>query len=473
MGISALNADDVKVSEFGAIPDAKTDNTSAIQSAIDKCTTTGGGEVFFDKKGVYLSATINLKDNVIINIPQGATLKGLKTSAYKKALIVADGVKNIGVIGKGTINGTGKDWFENKDGKIKPISPRPFLLRFNNSKNIKVEDVFMTAPAGWTFHLYACEDVFITRIKLHGHANYNNDGLDIMGKNIIISDCHIDSFDDAIVIKNLDPKYQVENITITNCILRSCASALKIGTETRGSFKNIVASNCVIGEPSECNYFYEYRKGFAERFGISPKRLNSGGIVLTTVDGGQLENVKISGITMSDVQVPICIRVGHRNRGNSPDINSGARNIIISDIIAKSESWIASSISSIPNHQLENVSIKNCMFLLKAGASSEMLDTAMTEKINENPKNVPGPKVFGRILPASAFYIRHANNVEIGNVTIQYWNGTEKRPPFFADDVSNLKIKNCLYEKSKSETFAKILENCKGTIIEGNTEIQK
>src|SRR5213596_3918235 len=65
---------------------------------------------------------------------------------------------------------------------------------------------------------------------------------------------------------------------------------IKFGTESNGGFRNVTISNCVI---EDCR-----------------------GIALETVDGGLLEDVSISNITMRGVtDVPLFIRLGRRMRG--------------------------------------------------------------------------------------------------------------------------------------------------------------
>ena len=51
------------ISDFGAIGDGKTLNTTAIQSAIEACAEQGGGTVVL-KSGVYLSGSITLKSGI-------------------------------------------------------------------------------------------------------------------------------------------------------------------------------------------------------------------------------------------------------------------------------------------------------------------------------------------------------------------------------------------------------------------------
>lgn len=97
--------------------------------------------------------------------------------------------------------------------------------------------------------------MFLCRgIKIYAHTNWNNDGIDIDGKNVVVSDCIIDCDDDAVCLKSDDDKFVVENVSITNCIIASNCNPIKFGTASRVGFKNIAISNCIIRAASEPTY---------------------------------------------------------------------------------------------------------------------------------------------------------------------------------------------------------------------------
>ncbi len=156
-----------------------------------------------------------------------------------------------------------------------------------------VEDVHLQNSAMWMQHYLACDHVHIRGIRVSNHVNGNNDGIDIDGcHDVLVSNCIIDSDDDAICLKATSPRSN-ENVTITNCVLSSVCNALKMGTESTGGCKNLTVSNCAIHKPGGA------RRGIA-------------GIALEIVDGGNLDRVTISNITIDGYLSPIFLRLGNR-----------------------------------------------------------------------------------------------------------------------------------------------------------------
>ncbi len=451
---SLVSAKNIDITTLGAKGDGITLNSQIIQKAIDDCAASGGGKVTIPA-GTFLSGTVNLKNNVNLFLEQGAVLKGSTVIAdYKSegptyALIMAANVHHISVTGLGTIDGNGKDPnYQHGEGAPK----RPMLIFFLNCKEILVENVSLINPAFWTQKYMGCENVKILGISVYAHSNWNNDGIDMDSKNVLIANCVFDSNDDAICLKS-ERKEPCENVTITNCTAASNCNAIKFGTGSSGGFVNISVSNVVIHKASEDNIW----KWQSRLKNIMNPNTVLAGIALESVDGGIIDHVNIDNITMKDVQTPIFLRLGSRHLpvGSLQNINIG-------NIVATSESNMCNLISGVLGYNVKNVFIHDLILINRAKGT---INNEIA-KISENPKGYPENRMFGTELPASGFFIRHAETIKLKNIYLQTPVG-EVRPFLVADDVKNLMLDDVGIEKAEETPYQNIyhLRNVEQAII--------
>ena len=243
----------VNVLDHGAVGDGVRMNTTAIQSAVDACSKRGGA-VFFPP-GAYLSGTIVLKSGVTLHLSPGSVLRGSTRLAdypsrvpamrsyadnyTDKSLIYAENVHDVGIEGRGVIDGQGGAF--KGDYKL-----RPYTLRFIGCRNVWVSDVALRDSPMWVQHYLGCENVSIRGVEVRSRVNLNNDGIDIDScERVRISDCDVWTGDDSIVLKSTTAR-PCKDVVITNCILSSLCNALKMGTESNGGFENTAISNCTI-----------------------------------------------------------------------------------------------------------------------------------------------------------------------------------------------------------------------------------
>ena len=433
------------VTDFGAIGDGVTLNTTAIQSAIDACAEAGGGKVVLTA-GTYLTGTVLMKSNVELHFAHNSTLLGStrhkdyplqplpKYRSHKDqlggfyALIYAEGVENISLTGSGTIDGQGKLQISRPNPVAGDIDGRPRNILFISCKNILVEGIHLRNSGVWNQHYLNCEDVKIDKISVYNHSNRNNDGIDIDGCcRVILSNSIIDSDDDGITLKSTGAA-ACEDIVITNCVVSSFCNAIKAGTESSGGFKNISISNCVV-KPSRSK---------EEPFFKTPK-IGITGLSLIIVDGGTMEGITVSNLTIYGTMAPIYIRLGNRARRYTAGISEPkigkVQNISISNVVAYGAGSWGSSITGIPGYPVKNISLNNIQLFTSGGVK----ESDFNKDVTEDEKGYPQPSVWEN-LPSSGLFIRHAKNISVTNLMLGT-KETDVRVPIIVEDVSALQIK--------------------------------
>lgn len=447
--------------DYGATGDGTALDTAAINRAIDACHAAGGGVVYLGP-GTYLSGTVILQSNVTLYLEAGAILLGSKNiadyapqagppaggDAGQNHLIFARDAENVGLAGPGRIDGQGPAfWTQRTDHKPLPPEeawrdniahnwtkldrPSP-MLEFYNCKNLRIEDVRIHNSPGWTLRPINCDNVFIRGIYIKNPVyGPNCDGIDpTCCHNLFISDCLIDTGDDAICLKSENPyggELRVsKNITITNCVISGCCNGIKFGTATHGGYENVVITNCVI---------------FNEDVPL-PERIECG-IAIEMVDGGWIDGVLISNIRMQRARTPIFIRRG--NRRSRPDGTPGTvRGIMIENVHATG-AILTSLIAGLPGFDVEDVTLSNIRVDSEEGGSAEWV----THDIPELPKDYPNARTFGR-LPAYGIYARHATGVRLRNIEFTIADG-EARPAIHCDDVKDVEIAGLRGESIKGD----------------------
>ncbi|MFN0170304.1 MAG: glycoside hydrolase family 28 protein [Bryobacteraceae bacterium] len=408
------------VVEQGASGDGRTLNTKPLQAAIDACAARGGGVVYFPP-GRYVSGTLILRSNVRLYLEAGATLLGsTRLSDYpsmipafrsytdnytEKSLIYAEKVENITIEGRGAIDGQGAAF-------PGPYKVRPYLIRVISCRNIAMADITLRDSPMWLQHYLDCDGVSIRGITVHNWANRNGDGIDIdCCDRVRISDCDFSSLDDAITLKSTAGR-PCRHVVVTNCVVTSGCNAIKLGTESNGGFENIVISNCAI---------YDTRLA---------------GIALEIVDGGTLDRVTVSNITMNTVGAPVFVRLGDRARpflkGGAPQPVGRLRNVQIRGVQATHAGPVGCSITGLPGHVVEDISLEDIR-LRFAGGGTEA-DSA--RDVPENAQGYPEFKMFGT-LPAYALYCRHVQGLRLRDLDVRC-DARDDRPALVCDDVEDL-----------------------------------
>lgn len=406
--------------------------TPQLQQAIDLCHARGGGTVVIPA-GVFTTGTIRLRGSVCLQLETGAVLRGsadladypaqptpayrsLKDSSPFRALIYAEGERDIAVVGRGTIDGQGAKFAYGRTD----LDGRPRLIQFVSCQDVRVEGLRLRNSALWMQHYLNCDRVRLHGLDVWNHSNHNNDMMDIDGcRQVTVSDCIGDTDDDGITLKSTGPA-PCEHVVISNCVVSSRCNAIKCGTESTGGFRNIAIANCVI-KPS------------AVKEGISGNPEGISGLSLEVVDGGSLDGVVISNVAIEGTLVPIFVRLGNRGRKHRPDAATPPvgelKNVRIANVVVRGAGAIGSSLTGLPGHPLENITLQGVRVELATPGQAADVQKAVPERADSYPEG----KMWGH-LPAYGFFIRHASRVRFIDVSVQPAD-TEPRPCFVTADI--------------------------------------
>ncbi len=445
---------------YGARADGIQVNTKSIQQAIDECTKNGGGRVIVPA-GKFVTGTLYLKSKVNLYLESGAILSGSTSlddypgnrspfsEGLNLSLIFAENANDISVSGKGLIDGNGHDPVF---GRLDNHPKRPKIIFFIGCKNVSVRDISLKNSAFWVQHYLGCDQVEIKGINVYSHSNFNNDGIDIDSKNVTISDCIINTDDDALCFKS-ERGFPCENVKVSNCVLSSNCNAIKMGTASIAGFKNISISNCEIRLPLEDRF----RNWSTRITGVTSGISTLAGIALEVVDGGFMDGIHISSVKMTGVQTPVFIKLGNRRPGKDQDGNErpgSLKNVFIGNVQAKSNSLMSSSITGLPGADVENIRLENFTFEIPGGGTKNDADRV----IPENEKDYPENRMFGFSLPGSGLYMRHVKNVELKHIRFLSAKKDE-RPLLFFEDVKNVNIDTLEATELAAESLGKFVKS--------------
>jgi len=447
------------VYDFGAAGDGENLDTAAIQAAIDACSDQGGGTVRFPP-GIFLSGSIHMKSHVALKLDKDAVLRGTRVmkeydpreetpwreyqdssqSCIQHSLIWGENLENVAVIGPGIIDGS--DAFDPWPG-MDTSPPPPFgwvlstimyqiddelfergakPIAFKLCRNILIKDVTVVHAPDEAIFVAGCDSVLIDGYTAR---EVRVDGIDpVCCRDVTITNSEIKSLDDAVAIKSsyiLGYRRSCEGVLVENCLLSTFINALKIGTESVGDLRDITLRDCRI----------QNLPGFPSYAGLS----------MMSVDGGRLDGIVYSRISMKNVGYPIFIRLGDRLRTpESPPIGEvGA--IRISNVTATGGTGLgASLITAVPGSYVGGEIRLEDLTITCEGGGHSISSYQPVPEIKESDGVYPDPPyILPGTPPAYGFFCRHVQDLVFHNVKVGF-ESPDRRAALICEDVSGLEL---------------------------------
>jgi len=452
------------IRRYGAVGDGRTDNTRAIQKAIDDAAAHGGGIIMIPA-GRFVTGVLEIKSHSTIQLAANAFLLGSTNRrdygpGHALPLLKASGATGITIEGQGTIDGRGdsllpdlyariktgqirdNEWQKpNPWGQIRPAEEnRPMIIGFDRCDSVVVRGITIKNGLDWVQRYKSCRHMVVDSIRVESNTMWNNDGIDLVDcKDVQVTRSFFNADDDGICLKSEDRQDSCDGIYIAHCKIRSSASALKFGTASRGGFHHITVRDLEI--------YDTYRSAIA----------------LEAVDGGKLDAVDIRDVDARNTGNALFIRLGHRNKDS---VYSAIKDVYIANVdvevpagkpdkgypmegpaLTYEHSVFPACIVGLPGHRIQNVTLENIRVAYPGGGTMPLASARVTDSsafsdarktIPENPSDYPEFSMFGD-LPVWGLYLRHVDGIDLKNVRMTVAR-PDARPMTRADDAEGVTI---------------------------------
>lgn len=286
-----LSDDVIHAEAFGAKGDGVTDDTKALQAAIDATAAKGGTLIL--KPGTYLTGALFLKSHMALRIDKGVTLTGAQTlAAYPRLPSCVAGIEmtwpvallnvykqtDVKIYGDGVLDGNGKMFWDSYWKLRHAYEPRglrwasdydaerPRLLLVYGARRVEIGNGGLDHPLDlqrsgfWTVQVTYSDNVKVSGIRVRNNIDGfgpSTDGVDIdSSHDVIVENADIDNHDDDIVIKSgrdadgLRVNRPTYNVLVRNSIIRAGAAGIAFGSETSGGIHDVEVYGLTVVGPT-------------------------------------------------------------------------------------------------------------------------------------------------------------------------------------------------------------------------------
>jgi Glycosyl hydrolases family 28 len=402
------------ITEHGARAGDEELDTAAITAAIAACAPHGGRVLV--PAGVFRAAGVELKSGIEFHLAGGAVLKGASDlAAYprpatgdtgrSRGLLVGIGVRDVLISGTGMLDGAGTPFHKTPDD-------RPdFTLGLFDCQGVRVRDVTIVDPATYHVTLNRCQDVVVDGVTILADALApNSDGIQVRDtSDVRISNCRIETGDDAIVLKSA--ARMVERVSITNCVIASDDAAIKFGTGSEPGIRYVNVRGVTVTR---------------SRYGVA----------LFMQDGGIYEHNRFADMVIATGgrharEYPIFVDIDTRQTGDAGGWGR-IRGLTFDGIDVVTRGTIL--IQGQPGHDVEDLALSDITMRVE-----NAVDPA---KVNGKPRGnrLHAARTGASDLSSVAGHvvIGHARAVTISNLRAAGATDSDRRPAIVLRDVKDL-----------------------------------
>jgi polygalacturonase len=248
------------VHSYGAKGDGTTNDTVAIQKALDDCSAKHGTVLLAG--GRFVSGPLAIKSNETLDVEKDAMLlASINRADYKpvtlmrqqtvESFLTIANADHVAIRGGGIIDGRGQVWWDYvkaaKDaGVLGNDHPRPLGLFIDHSKFISVSDITIQNSGMWQIVPYYSSYLEFKNLRVLApqRGAPNTDGIDPFSSNHILIDHYFSSTgDDNIAIKSGAINSPGPDAPSTDILIRDCTfeagHGLSIGSEIAGGVQRV------------------------------------------------------------------------------------------------------------------------------------------------------------------------------------------------------------------------------------------